>query len=280
MLNSVYSIVEPGKGMNISNMSLHPKTWHLSRFDPLSVVGMKIRVNIIIFIDYAMKLSIEDFVYGATDGAVTTFAVVAGVIGASLSPSIILILGFANLFADGFSMSIGNYLGGKTHREYIQNQRGKEEWEIDNLTEQEEQEIRDIYKEKGFKEEILEEIVRIITSKRKVWVELGLIEDKNRSPRDTAITTFIAFNLIGMIPLVPFILLYISGFSSVSSTSTAFLYSIIFTAIAFFLIGIIRGMVVRKSLIRTGLNTLTIGGIAASVAYVVGYLLSEIIIDN
>jgi vacuolar iron transporter family protein len=54
-----------------------------------------------------MKWSIEDFVYGATDGAVTTFAVVAGVIGAALSPSIVLILGFANLFADGFSMAIG-----------------------------------------------------------------------------------------------------------------------------------------------------------------------------
>jgi VIT1/CCC1 family predicted Fe2+/Mn2+ transporter len=230
-----------------------------------------------------MELSIEDFVYGATDGAVTTFAVVAGVIGASLSPSIILILGFANLFADGFSMSIGNYLGAKTRSEYIQNQRRKEEWEIDNLAEQEEQEIRDIYKEKGFKEELLEEIVRVITAKRKVWIdtmmkeELGLIEDDNRSPRSTAITTFVAFNLIGMIPLLPFVLLYISGFSSVSSTSNAFLYSIIFTGIAFFLIGIIRGRVVRKSMIKTGLNTLSVGGIAACVAYAVGFLISEII---
>ena len=230
-----------------------------------------------------MELSIEDFVYGATDGAVTTFAVVAGVIGASLSPSIILILGFANLFADGFSMSIGNYLGARTRREYIQNQRRKEEWEIDNLAEQEEQEIRDIYKEKGFKEELLEEIVRVITAKRKVWIdtmmkeELGLIEDDNRSPRSTAITTFVAFNLIGMIPLLPFVLLYISGFSSISSTSNAFLYSIIFTGIAFFLIGIIRGRVVRKSMIKTGLNTLSVGGIAACVAYAVGFLISEII---
>jgi|SRR5918996_3517340 VIT1/CCC1 family predicted Fe2+/Mn2+ transporter len=227
-----------------------------------------------------MKLSIEDFVYGATDGAVTTFAVVAGVVGASLSPSIVLILGFANLFADGFSMSIGNYLGEKTRREYIQNQRTKEEWEIDNLTAQEEQEIRDIYKEKGFKEEILEEIVRVITSKKKVWIdtmmkeELGLVEDKNRSPRDTAITTFVAFNLIGMIPLVPFVLLHLSGFNRAWSTSDAFMYSIVFTAMAFFLIGIIRGTVVKRSLIRTGFSTLAIGGIAASVAYIVGYLIS------
>lgn len=58
-----------------------------------------------------MRWPIQDVVYGATDGAVTTFAVVAGVVGAALSPSIILILRFANLLADGFSMAIGNYLG-------------------------------------------------------------------------------------------------------------------------------------------------------------------------
>ena len=67
-----------------------------------------------------MRWSIEDFVYGGTDGAVTTFAIVSGAFGASLSIPIILILGFANLFADGFSMSIGNYLSGKTHKEYIE----------------------------------------------------------------------------------------------------------------------------------------------------------------
>ena len=111
----------------------------------------------------------------------------------------------------------------------------------------------DIYKEKGFKEELLDEVVRVITSKRKIWVdtmmkeELGLIEDKYRSPRNSAITTFIAFNLIGMIPLIPFILLYISGFGNTWSTSDAFIYSIVFTAVAFFLIGIIRGMVVKRS---------------------------------
>jgi vacuolar iron transporter family protein len=92
-----------------------------------------------------MKYSIENFVYGAVDGAVTTFAVVAGVVGASLSPSIIVILGFANLFADGFSMAIGNYLAVKTHNEYIAKARKREEWEIDNLIEEEKQEIRDIY---------------------------------------------------------------------------------------------------------------------------------------
>jgi vacuolar iron transporter family protein len=112
-----------------------------------------------------MKWSIEDFVYGATDGAVTTFAVVAGVVGAALSPSIVLILGFANLFADGFSMAVGNYLGSKSQREFIEKERRKEEWEIDNLVEQEKQEIKDIYMKKGFKAELLDEIVNVITSR-------------------------------------------------------------------------------------------------------------------
>lgn len=227
-----------------------------------------------------MKWSLEDFVYGATDGAVTTFAIVAGVVGASLSPAIVLILGFANLFADGFSMAMGNYLATKSQREYIERARQREEWEIDNLADQERQEIRDIYAGKGFKAEILEEIVRIITSRRKVWVdtmmkeELGLIEDK-KTPRETALTTFVAFNLIGVIPLVPFMAMFAAGI--ISSTQDAFIYSSIFTGVAFFTIGAVKGRILQKSLVRSGLGTLLIGGMAAVVAFVVGYLLNLLV---
>lgn len=225
---------------------------------------------------YTMKWSIQDFVYGATDGSVTTFAVVAGVVGAALSPSIILILGFANLFADGFSMAIGNYLGTKSQKEYIEKERKREEWEIENLVQQEKQEIRDIYTKKGFKDELLDEIVNVITA-RKVWVdtmmreELGLVDDK-KQPLDAAITTFTAFNLVGLIPLTPFVFFYFSGFTIL--TEQAFLYSVVFTGISFFLIGIVRGKIVKKSLLRTGINTIVVGGIAALVAYIAGYLLS------
>lgn len=229
-----------------------------------------------------MNWSLEDFVYGATDGAVTTFAVVAGVIGASLSPSVVLILGFANLFADGLSMAVGNYLAAKTRLEYIEKARRREEWEIDNLVEQEKQEIREIYTKKGFKEELLEEIVRIITSRRRVWVdtmmkeELGLIEDSSRRPLETALTTFVAFNLVGLIPLLPFVAMFIAGFALISS-SDAFTYSVVLTGAAFFLIGGVKGKIVQKSLIRSGINTLLIGGISVSVAFVVGYLLNLVV---
>ncbi len=227
-----------------------------------------------------MKYSVENFVYGAIDGAVTTFAIVTGVVGASLAPSIIIILGFANLLADGFSMAIGNYLAVKTQNEFIQRERKREEWEIDNRIEEEQQEIREIYSKKGFKDELLDDIVRIITSRRKVWVdtmmreELGLIEGKH-SPVVSAVNTFVGFDAIGIIPLIPFIVVYLTG--SNIFISNAFFCSVLATASSFFLIGSIRGKVVRKPMMISGFNTLLIGGVAAAVSYCIGYVLSMII---
>ena len=226
-----------------------------------------------------MKWHFDDFIYGSIDGAVTTFAIVAGVVGAALSPGIILILGFANLFADGFSMAAANYQASKARNEYIQMKRKQEEWEIDNLAEQEREEIREIYTKKGFKDELLEEIVRIITSRRKVWIdtmmkeELGLIED-DKKPLDSSFSTFLGFNLIGLIPLIPFMVFIAAG---IDPNSEAFLYSIIFVISAFFIVGIIKGKIVKKSKIRSGVYTLIIGGIAALVAYFVGYGLNFLV---
>ena len=223
-----------------------------------------------------MKWHFDDFIYGSIDGAVTTFAIVAGVVGASLSPGIILILGFANLFADGFSMAAANYQASKTRNEYIEMKRKQEEWEIDNLEEEEREEIRAIYRKKGFKDELLEEVVRIITSRRKVWVdtmmkeELGLIEGDKR-PLDSSISTFFGFNAIGIIPLIPFMLYIALG---LNPGSEAFVYSTVLVASAFFIVGIIKGKIVKKSKILSGIFTLIIGGIAAMVAYFIGYGLS------
>jgi VIT1/CCC1 family predicted Fe2+/Mn2+ transporter len=226
-----------------------------------------------------MKWHFDDFIYGSIDGAVTTFAIVAGVVGASLSPGIILILGFANLFADGFSMAAANYQASKARNEYIEMKRKQEEWEIENLEDQEKDEIREIYTKKGFKDELLEEIVRIITSRRKVWVdtmmkeELGLIEDEKR-PLDSSISTFVGFNMIGLIPLIPFMIFIAMG---VDPNSDAFIFSTIFVVSAFFLVGMIKGKIVKKSKMKSGLYTLIIGGIAAFVAYFIGYGLNFLV---
>ncbi|MDH3361222.1 MAG: VIT1/CCC1 transporter family protein [Nitrosopumilus sp.] len=226
-----------------------------------------------------MKWNFDDFIYGSIDGAVTTFAIVAGTVGASLPAGIILILGFANLFADGFSMAAANYQASKARNEFVQMKRRQEEWEIDNLAEQERNEIRKIYREKGFKDELLDDVVRIITSRRKVWIdtmmkeELGLVEDEKNS-MDSSVSTFIGFNMIGLIPLLPFMIFMIIG---IDQNSEAFIYSTISVLAAFFLVGMIKGKIVKKSMMSSGVTTLIIGGIAAVVAYLVGYGLNFLV---
>jgi len=190
---------------------------------------------------------LSDFVYGGIDGSVTTFAVVAGVVGASLSPSIVLILGFANLFADGFSMAVGNYLSTKSKREYIEKIRKAEEVSVRRIPGEEREEIREIFKEKGFFGRQLEDAVKIITGNKKIWVdtmmkdEFGMLEEE-KSPIRGALVTFIAFNLIGFIPLLAYVLSYLFLYLR----EQTFLLSIIFTSCAFFIVGSVKGKIVDK----------------------------------
>lgn len=220
---------------------------------------------------------LEDFVYGGIDGAVTTFAVVAGVQGASLASSIVIILGIANLMADGFSMAVGNYLSGRAKSQRYDRMLEREDWEIDNLPDREVEEIRDIFRKKGFEGHLLEEVTKKITSKRDVWLdtmmvdELGMIRE-SKTPIYAALTTFVAFSVVGSIPLIP----YVGGVVVHLKSPDYFLASILMTGIALGIVGWIKGMVVGLSKIRGAVETMLVGGIAAAVSYTVGYLLKSL----
>jgi len=217
---------------------------------------------------------LADAVLGATDGIVTTFAVVAGAAGASLSPGIVLVMGFANLVADGFSMSVGNYLGGRSQQDFWIKERAREMWEIKNLPEAEQEEVKQIYSHKGFTGEILARIVAHITADKQRWAdemmraELGVQEEKVAPLRSGAVT-FIAFVLAGLIPLIAHIL----AFWLPSFRPSAFPLSIGLTAGALFFTGAARCMITSQSWWRGGTEILTTGGIAAGFAFAVGYLL-------
>jgi len=217
---------------------------------------------------------IGEFIYGAVDGTVTTFAVVAGATGASLQPSIVIILGFANLIADGFSMACGNFLSEKAELDYIRRERAREEWEIQNARQGEIEEVREIYKKKGFKGKDLERAVSIITSDKKIWLdtmmtdELGLIESP-KSPWSTASATFLGFLTIGLIPLSIYVLAMFFPYFR----QNAFIYACGLTSMGLIAIGAIKSRVNNTSIFRSIVETVFIGGAAAVLAYIIGYLL-------
>ncbi|MBI2545746.1 VIT1/CCC1 transporter family protein [Candidatus Woesearchaeota archaeon] len=219
-----------------------------------------------------------EFVYGALDGTVTTFAIVAGAAGAMLTPGIVIILGFSNLIADGFSMASGNYLSERTQQDYIAKERKREEWEVEHVPDGEKREVREIFRQKGFAGKDLDRAVEIITSDKKVWIdtmmadELGLIESA-KSPWKTAMATYIGFILIGVIPLLAYVL---SFFLPIFRSST-FLIAIGMTLAALVTIGVIKRYVTKKELWKSVLETVAVGGVAAFIAYYVGYFLRLVV---
>ncbi len=219
-------------------------------------------------------LWISDFVYGGIDGAVTTFAVVAGVEGASLSIPIILILGFANLFADGLSMAAGKYSSDKAELEQYKKIREMEYRHLEQFKEHETEEVREIMSEYGFKGQDLENAIRVITSDADKWVDLMMKHEFNLSPENVdpikgAAVTYLAFILIGLIPLMGYVL---NPVLQLERTGI-FILTIVSTFIALFVVGAVKSRFTMEKWFIAGVETALIGGAAAAVSYGIGFLL-------
>lgn len=223
---------------------------------------------------------LRDFVYGAIDGTVTTFAVVAGVAGANLASSVVVILGVANLLADGFSMAVSNYLGTRAEAQRRQLLRAQEEHHIEQVPDGEAEEVRQIFAAKGFEGETLERVVEVITADQQRWVETMLTDEHGLSPAEThpvraASATFVAFVLFGALPLITYVM-QLAGLGGEVIAKHAFAISAVVTGVAFFLVGAMKSRVVSGRWWVAGLETLLVGGAAASLAYMVGAGLKQL----
>lgn len=220
---------------------------------------------------------LPEFVYGGIDGSITTFAVVAGAAGAGLSGNVVIILGFANLFADGFSMSVGAFLSAKSSNELYNKHERNEYWEIENIPHTEVEEIREIYRNKGFEGQLLEDVVNKITEDKDRWVdtmmkeELEMIPD-SKSPFKIGLATFISFFSVGIIPL----LIFVADFF-LDVEINLFTIASVLTFFAFIGIGYLKSMVTQTSKIKSVTQTLLLGIIAAILAYFVGAFLEQIL---
>ncbi len=216
---------------------------------------------------------IRDLVFGANDGIITTFAIVASVAGADLSAGVVLVLGFANLLADGFSMAAGNYLGERSERGFIQ----AEQEEVVRAIRRSPDEARDaltaVYHRQGFRGRVLADLVRIVSGRKAAWAEaltvgrLGLPTGADSRPEANALAIFSAFVLAGSVPLLP----YIFG------AGQSFFVSIAGTAVALFVLGALRTTVTRQGWLMSGVEMLVVGAIAAAVAYTVGAVAGTVV---
>lgn len=216
--------------------------------------------------------ALGDAILGGVDGIITTFAVVAGTTGGQLPTFIVIILGLANLLADGFSMAVSNYLGTRSRQQEVERARQDESWQIERYPEGERREVREIFARKGFDDATLDRIVEVITRDRELWTDTMLREELHLSkvaarPVRAALATFSAFVAFGFIPLTPFL---IPAFPP----NTAFSISAGLSGVAFMLLGAWKGYRLNRPILRSALQTLLIGGIAAALAYAVGALLS------
>jgi vacuolar iron transporter family protein len=215
---------------------------------------------------------LRDLVYGGIDGTVTTFAIMAGVVGADLSAGVVIVLGIANLLADGFSMAAANYSSTKTEIEEYEQVRRMEERHVDLAPEGEREEVRQIFRAKGFEGTALDSAVEVITEHRELWIDTMMTEEHgmppiNRSPVRSALYTFLAFVLCGSVP----ILAYLLGLNHPLPVAMAM------TGATFFAIGSLRSRWSPTPWWQAGLETFVIGMAAAGVAFLVGYLLQGLI---
>ena len=224
------------------------------------------------------SVHLKEVVYGGIDGIVTTFAVVAGFSGAEmlidgsgngLPVLVVLLFGLANLFADGLSMGIGDYLSSRAEKKQYENSFDSEKRELTENFDFENDETRYILQEQGISKDDANELLKIYQKYPDFWIDFMMRYELEMSPPDEApfkgaLATFLAFICFGIIPLLPYIF-------NINFINT-FIVSSISAIVALTLLGIFRSKVTNEKVILSIAETVFLGIVAGSVAYGVGLL--------
>jgi VIT1/CCC1 family predicted Fe2+/Mn2+ transporter len=215
--------------------------------------------------------AVRDIVIGMSDGLTVPFALAAGLSGAVDATSIVITAGLAEVAAGSIAMGLGGYLAARTDAEHYATERATEERETIEIPEREAEEVAQVFRSYGLDEATVGTVVTAIRSERKRWVdfmmkfELGLEEPDPKRASRSALTIAGSYIAGGMIPLAPYFFL--------RSIHSALIVSVIVTLLALLVFGYIKGRFTVKKPIRSALQTVVVGGLAATAAFVLAKII-------
>jgi vacuolar iron transporter family protein len=216
---------------------------------------------------------IRDATFGANDGLVSVLTLLAGVAAASVDGKTVLIAGLAGLVAGAISMGVGAYVSAKAYRSYYRAELRREVEEMREKPDVERQEIRDIYRERGFEGELLERVVEKITSNPRTWLKVMMSEELGLSPQfgrplSAAAVVFGAFLVGGIVPVLPFFF---------TEGAPALLTAFGLTAAALMVAGAIRSRYTGERPVLAGLELVLMAGIGFGAAFLIGRLVGVVV---
>ena len=217
---------------------------------------------------------IREFVFGINDGLVTTLGFVAGITGALVNAKIVLMSGMAEIVAGTVSMFFGAYLATKSQNEFYQKEIKREKREINENPNHEIEEIYELYGDKGFTKEERDPIVKRLMSDKKILLnfmvqdELGISLGYYEKPVKIAAYTGLSFLAGGIPPLLPYFF--------IKNSSVSILISIMFSILVLLITGILKSKITKTGPVKSSLEMVLIGGIAAAAGFVCGKFISFI----
>src|SRR5262245_5648142 len=219
--------------------------------------------------------AVRDLILGMSDGLTTPFALAAGLAGAATSNALVVIGGFAEIAAGAISMGLGGYLAAQSQAETYRSELARETRETQEMPGEERAEVWRIFRNYGLRGAALEQATSAVTAERDAWVrfmmreELGLEEPAPRAALWSALRIAGGYAGAGVIPLFPYFLPV--------SVNAALLLSCVITAVALVIFGAVKAGYTGAPRGRAALQTLCVGGAAATVAFVIGRALSGLV---
>ena len=221
---------------------------------------------------FTATATVRDVVIGMSDGLTVPFALAAGISGAGVGTAIVVTAGLAEIAAGSIAMGLGGYMAARTDAEHYVAERARETTEIITVPEKEKAEVAEIFRRYGLDESQSQTMVQALAADHQRWVnfmmrfELGLEAPDPRRAGISALTIALAYIIGGLIPLTPYLLF--------KEIRMALWGSVMVTMLALFVFGFMKGRFTALRPLRSGLQTVLVGGLAAGVAFLLARLLA------